>query len=227
MVLQLIFFKEDISARSLRTAGAMALLCSNIDHDHIKLVGSWRSDAMLRYLHVQAAPVMNHFAKAMITGEEFTRIPNRGVANSATALTHHHFFIHIFPPCLPTLTNDTGIIHAFCFMIRDNFSLQRTSKGRRATYSWAYYVSPTVVLKLFLFEFWKINNNIFAPISLFHQLGKGNTVDKVPIFLLYLFKYVLNPLTRPEASSDGSRLGKYRIYFKSIHDYFILCIVLN
>ena len=71
------FTKDDVSARSLRASGAMALLCANVDHDRIKLVGRWRSDAMLRYLHVQAQPVMKHFAKAMITDGEFSLIPNR------------------------------------------------------------------------------------------------------------------------------------------------------
>ena len=80
------FNKEDISARSLRAAGAMALLCANIDHDRIKLVGRWRSDEMLRYLHVQAAPVMKHFARAMITDGGFSLIPGRSVANPLVPL---------------------------------------------------------------------------------------------------------------------------------------------
>ena len=89
------FTKEDISARSLRASGAMALLCANVDHDRIKLVGRWRSDAMLRYLHVQAQPVMKHFAKAMITDGEF--LPHSkswsSTTYSATPLTNlptHH-----------------------------------------------------------------------------------------------------------------------------------------
>jgi hypothetical protein len=38
---------QDISAHSLRAAGAMALLCANVDHDTICLIGRWRSDKML------------------------------------------------------------------------------------------------------------------------------------------------------------------------------------
>ena len=37
-----------VSARSLRAAGAMALLCSGIDKEIIQLIGRWRSDKMLR-----------------------------------------------------------------------------------------------------------------------------------------------------------------------------------
>ena len=80
------FNKEDISARSLRAAGAMALLCANIDHDRIKLVGRWRSDEMLRYLHVQAAPVMKDFARKMITDGEFSLIPGRSVEQPTVPL---------------------------------------------------------------------------------------------------------------------------------------------
>ena len=80
------FNKADVSARSLRAAGAMALLCANIDHDRIKLVGRWRSDEMLRYLHVQAAPVMRHFSKVMITDGDFSLIPNRNVEYTTVPL---------------------------------------------------------------------------------------------------------------------------------------------
>jgi hypothetical protein len=45
---------EDISVRSLRSSGAMALLCADVDSDRIRLLGRWKSDEMLRYLHVQA-----------------------------------------------------------------------------------------------------------------------------------------------------------------------------
>ena len=48
------FTYKDVSARSLRAAGAMVLLCSGLDTDIISLIGCWRSDEMLRYLHVQA-----------------------------------------------------------------------------------------------------------------------------------------------------------------------------
>jgi hypothetical protein len=73
------FLPADISARSLRAAGAMALLCADVDTDRIRLLGRWRSDEMLRYLHVQAEPVMRHFASRMLTGGHFTLVPNQEV----------------------------------------------------------------------------------------------------------------------------------------------------
>ena len=48
---------RDISARSTRAGGAMALLCAGVDRDRIKLVGRWRSEELYRYLHVQAQQI--------------------------------------------------------------------------------------------------------------------------------------------------------------------------
>ena len=57
---------HDVSARSLRASGAMALLYSGVDKDIISLIGRWRSDEMMRYLHMQAEPIMRNFFKLMI-----------------------------------------------------------------------------------------------------------------------------------------------------------------
>jgi hypothetical protein len=43
-----------ISARSLCPGRATALLCANVNKDAIMLLGRWKSDAMLCYLHIQA-----------------------------------------------------------------------------------------------------------------------------------------------------------------------------
>jgi hypothetical protein len=74
------FLPSDISARSLRAAGAMALLCTHVDTDVIRLLGRWRSDEMLRYLHVQAEPMMRDFSRRMLlSGGNFTLLPNQDV----------------------------------------------------------------------------------------------------------------------------------------------------
>jgi hypothetical protein len=69
----------DISARSLCAAGAMALLCAHVDHDTIRLIGRWRSDEMLYYLHTQAQPVMHDFSRRMVQGGNYTFIPNNAL----------------------------------------------------------------------------------------------------------------------------------------------------
>ena len=61
-----------LTARSLRPGGATALLCARVDTDTIKLVGRWKSDAMLRYLHTQAVPAMANLARSMFLHGNFT-----------------------------------------------------------------------------------------------------------------------------------------------------------
>jgi hypothetical protein len=73
------FLQADVSARSLRAAGAMALLCAHVDSDTIRLLGRWRSDEMLRYLTVQAQPIMRNFARMMLQGGRYTLLPNQDV----------------------------------------------------------------------------------------------------------------------------------------------------
>jgi hypothetical protein len=70
------FNASDVSARSLRAAGAMALLCAHVDSDRIRLIGRWRSDEMLRYLHVQAEPVMRDFSSRMLHGGAYAFLPH-------------------------------------------------------------------------------------------------------------------------------------------------------
>jgi hypothetical protein len=57
---------DDITARSLRAGGAMALLLGKVDVNVIKLVGRWRSDAVFEYLHPQIIPVTHQLARTMI-----------------------------------------------------------------------------------------------------------------------------------------------------------------
>ena len=61
------FTYQDVSAQSLRSAGAMELLCSGVNNDIISLIGRWRSDEMLHYLHLQAEPIMRNYSKLMIS----------------------------------------------------------------------------------------------------------------------------------------------------------------
>jgi hypothetical protein len=69
------FKPSDITARCLRAAGAMALLCARVDTDIIRLLGRWRSDEMLRYLHLSAQPIMRDFSRQMLQGGAFVLNP--------------------------------------------------------------------------------------------------------------------------------------------------------
>ncbi len=73
---------QDVSARSLRAGGAMALLCANVDSNVIRLLGRWHSDVMLRYLHIQAQPIMRHFASKMLSGGNYSLQPGQDVPAS-------------------------------------------------------------------------------------------------------------------------------------------------
>ena len=66
----------EISARSLRAGGAMALLCGRIDTDLIKLLGRWQSDAMIRYLHQDATPIMRRLAARMFRNGSYSFLPD-------------------------------------------------------------------------------------------------------------------------------------------------------
>ena len=66
---------ELLSARSLRPGGATALMCSNTDPTWIQLLGRWKSDAMLRYLRIQAHVNAAHFSQKMLDHGSFTFAP--------------------------------------------------------------------------------------------------------------------------------------------------------
>ena len=53
----------------------MALLCGRVDRDVIRLVGRWKSDAMFRYLHAQALPLIAPLARTMLHHGCFTLLP--------------------------------------------------------------------------------------------------------------------------------------------------------
>ena len=71
------FLSSDVSARCLRAAGANALLIANVDTDIIRMIGRWKSDVMLRYLHLQAEPIMREYSRKMLMGGSFTMLPNQ------------------------------------------------------------------------------------------------------------------------------------------------------
>jgi hypothetical protein len=73
------------ATRALRAGGAMALLCARVDPLLVQLVGRWKSDAMLRYLHLQATN-MHDLATRMLSGGEFKLLPNQTLPPQALSL---------------------------------------------------------------------------------------------------------------------------------------------
>jgi hypothetical protein len=58
--------EDEVSARSLRAGGAMALLSGQVDMDHIRMMGRWHSDAMMRHLHMQAGSVVGGLCRSHV-----------------------------------------------------------------------------------------------------------------------------------------------------------------
>ena len=47
----------------------MVLLLSKVGTDIIQIIGQWRYDKMLRYLHLTAEPIIKHFAVKMLNAD--------------------------------------------------------------------------------------------------------------------------------------------------------------
>jgi hypothetical protein len=77
---------HDISCRSLRSGGATAMLCAGIDRDITQLVGRWKSDEMLKYLHVQADAIMHNYSRQIFEQGHFSYNQSDDVQNSDTFL---------------------------------------------------------------------------------------------------------------------------------------------
>ena len=74
MGIQVGFTPEDVSARLMRAGGAMALLMACVETDTIRLVGRWRSDVMLRYLHLTAKTFTEGLASQMVQHGDYALI---------------------------------------------------------------------------------------------------------------------------------------------------------
>ncbi len=70
------FLPSKVLAHCLRAAGATTLLLAQVDPEVIRHIGHWCSDKMLRYLHVQAYPLMRDFSRRMLSAGTYTLIPN-------------------------------------------------------------------------------------------------------------------------------------------------------
>ena len=59
----------------MQDGGTMALLMARVDTDKIRLVGRWRSDIMLRYLHRTAQTFTEGLASRMVQHRDYALIP--------------------------------------------------------------------------------------------------------------------------------------------------------
>jgi hypothetical protein len=61
----------DISARSLRAGGDMAMFFGKIDINNIRLMVRWHSDAMMQHLHGQTQPIVGRFVEVMYVNRAY------------------------------------------------------------------------------------------------------------------------------------------------------------
>lgn len=66
---------HEVSGRSLRAGGATSLMCAGVDPTIVQLQGRWKSDTMIRYLHISAHPDVHKFATQMFAGGHYTFRP--------------------------------------------------------------------------------------------------------------------------------------------------------
>ena len=69
------FTPEYVSARSMRAGGAIALLMARVDIDTIRLVGRWRRDVMLLYIHMTSQTFTAGLAVRMVQHRDYALIP--------------------------------------------------------------------------------------------------------------------------------------------------------
>jgi hypothetical protein len=57
----------------------MALLHSKVDLSNIRMMGRWHSDAMMRYLHIHAQPILGNYAARMFHEGTYSFLPDETV----------------------------------------------------------------------------------------------------------------------------------------------------
>ena len=80
---------SQISARSSRSSGAMAMMCGGVDTSRSRLQGRWKSDIMFRYLMVQHAPLCADISQRMVNGGNFTTPPTAVNPSDAESRATH------------------------------------------------------------------------------------------------------------------------------------------
>ena len=66
----------EVQIMALHATGAMTLLNERFDPSGIRLIGRWKSNVMLRYLHIQAHNIMSGFSSIMLQGGNYALIPS-------------------------------------------------------------------------------------------------------------------------------------------------------
>ena len=80
---------QDLTARSLRSGGAMALLLGRVSFERIRLQGRWKSDAIFRYLHALALPLVDHLSSTMVHHGEYDLLNDEDIPPEGRRIIQH------------------------------------------------------------------------------------------------------------------------------------------
>jgi hypothetical protein len=70
---------SEFSTQYLRAGDEMALIHECVNLNNIWMIGLWHSDAMMRYLHVQAQPIMGNYAACTLNEGTYSFLPDETV----------------------------------------------------------------------------------------------------------------------------------------------------
>ena len=73
---------DDVIDGCLRSTGAMALFCGDVDSSRIRPLGRWQSWTMLRYLHLQSRAAMRVLSAAVLQGGKIDMLPPGSLPSS-------------------------------------------------------------------------------------------------------------------------------------------------
>lgn len=65
----------NISTWLMWLGGAMALLLAGVGGERIKILGRWKSNIIMRYLHTTARPLLQSFASCMVENGNYNLLP--------------------------------------------------------------------------------------------------------------------------------------------------------
>ena len=123
---------SDISARALRAGGAMALFRAKVDPSEIKLMGHWKSDAMLIYLHRSALNTLD-FASRMLQMNNLNVCFEGLEAIDLICSLKEDIMVSSGSACASSKANPSHVLKAIGVSDADVYSNIRMSVGRFST----------------------------------------------------------------------------------------------
>ena len=91
------FESKDVSNQLICATCAMALLCSGINIDTINIIGRWRRNDMICYLHAQLETITINLSKLIIIHGNYSFLPQKEAHYSSSSFIIQPFHWLFFP----------------------------------------------------------------------------------------------------------------------------------